>query len=199
MRLGVLASHRGTILQALIDASMSSVEAFQVALVISNNRDSQALERARRHGIPWRHLSSRTHREPAQLDGAIRAALEEQAVDLVFLAGYLRKLGPATLAAFPNRILSTHPALLPKYGGKGMYGARVHEAMLAGGERVTGVTIHLVDAEYDHGPIVCRCELPIEPGDTIETLAARSAVREGAFVVEALRQIATGDLLLPPG
>jgi phosphoribosylglycinamide formyltransferase-1 len=197
MKLGVLASHRGTILQALIDARAAGGD-LDLALVISNNRDAQALERARRHGIPWRHLNSRTHALPADLDRAIRDALLDHGVDLVLLAGYLRKLGPQTLAAFPKRILNTHPALLPRYGGKGMYGARVHEAVLAAGEPVTGVTIHLVDGDYDSGPIVCQCELPVEPGDTVETLAARSAARERAFVVETLARIAGGDLRLGP-
>lgn len=196
MKLGVLASHRGTILQAVIDARAAGD--LEVALVISNNRDAQALERARRHGIPWRHLSSRTHAVPADLDGTIRDALLDHHVDLVLLAGYLRKLGPQTLAAFPNRILNTHPALLPKYGGTGMYGARVHQAVLAAGEHVTGVTVHLVDGGYDSGPIVRQCELPLEPGDTVETLAARSAARERAFVVETLARIARGDLRLAP-
>jgi phosphoribosylglycinamide formyltransferase-1 len=143
-------------------------------------------------------VSSRTHALPADLDRAIRDALLDHGVDLVLLAGYLRKLGPQTLAAFPKRILNTHPALLPRYGGKGMYGARVHEAVLAAGEPVTGVTIHLVDGDYDSGPIVCQCELPVEPGDTVETLAARSAARERAFVVETLARIAGGDLRLGP-
>jgi phosphoribosylglycinamide formyltransferase-1 len=197
MKLGVLASHRGTILQAQIDARAAGGD-FDLALVISNNRDAQALERARRHGIPWCHLSGRTHALPADLDRAIRDALLDHGVDLVLLAGSLRKLGPQTLAAFPKRILNTHPALLPRYGGKGMYGARVHEAVLAAGEPVTGVTIHLVDGDYDSGPIVCQCELPVEPGDTVETLAARSAARERAFVVETLARIAGGDLRLGP-
>ena len=107
MNVGVLASHRGSILQALIDANVD------VALVISNNRDSSALQRAKRHEIPFRHLSGRTHETVAGLDITIRDALCEHDIDLVFFAGYLKKLGPKTLAAFKNRILNTHPSLLP--------------------------------------------------------------------------------------
>ena len=133
----------------------------------------------------------------ADLDRAIRGALRAHRVDVVFLAGYLKKLGPKTLAAFNNRILNTHPSLLPKYGGQGMYGDRVYEAVLANRAQTTGLTIHLVDAEYDTGPVVSQYEIPVEPGDTMETLAARSVARERAFVVETLLRIASGDLQLP--
>jgi phosphoribosylglycinamide formyltransferase-1 len=188
MKVGVLASHRGSILQALIDANID------VALVISNNRDSGALQRAERHEIPHRYLNGRTHETAPGLDIAIRDALCEHDIDLVFLAGYLKKLGPKTLAAFRNRILNTHPSLLPKYGGQGMYGDRVYEAVLANRETTTGLSIHLVDGDYDTGPVVSQCTFPVEPGDT---LAARSVIRERAFAVETLIQIAAGDLRLP--
>jgi phosphoribosylglycinamide formyltransferase-1 len=110
----------------------------------------------------------------------------------------MRKLGPQTLETFRGRVVNTHPALLPKYGGQGMYGHRVHEAVLAAGERTTGVTVHVVEADYDTGPIVAQAEVPVAPDDTVETLAERVRARERRFLVEVLADIAAGRLPLRP-
>lgn len=109
----------------------------------------------------------------------------------------MKQLGPETLAAFRGRILNTHPALLPRFGGRGMHGLHVHRAVLAAGERVTGASVHVVEAEYDTGPVVARAEVPILPGDTPEVLAARVQDRERALVVETLGLLASGRLALP--
>lgn len=196
MRLGVLASHEGTTLQAVLDACASAAIRCEVAVVISNNADAGALRRARAAGVAARHLSSTTHPEPPALDRTIRQTLAEHRVDVVLLAGYMKKLGPETLAAFRGRIINTHPALLPKFGGQGMYGMHVHRAVIAAGEKTTGVSVHVVDAEYDTGPVIAQVEIAVEPGDTAETLAARVQTRERAFLVDVLAKIATGDLLL---
>lgn len=197
MRLGVLASHEGTTLQAVLDACASAAIRCEVAVVISNNADAGALRRARAAGVAARHLSSTTHPEPQALDGAIRQTLVEHRVDVVLLAGYMKKLGPETLAAFRGRIINTHPALLPKFGGQGMYGMHVHRAVIAAGEKTTGVSVHVVDAEYDTGPVIAQAEVAVEPGDTAETLAARVQTRERAFLVDVLAKIASGELSLP--
>ena len=112
------------------------------------------------------------------------------------LAGYMKKLGARTLEAFKGRILNTHPALLPRFGGQGMYGNRVHQAVLDAGETVTGITIHHVDAEYDAGPQFAQVEGPVEPGDTVESLAERVQARERRFLVETLGEIAAGERTL---
>lgn len=197
MRLGFLASHRGTDMQAVLDACASGRLRAAPCVVISNNRDAAALERAQRSAIPCYHLSGITHPDPAALDAAILDALMRHDVELVLLAGYMKKLGPRTLARYRGRVLNVHPALLPRFGGQGMYGARVHEAVLAAAERETGVTIHAVDEEYDHGPILAQCRVPVVPGDTAETLAARVLEREHTFLVETLERIASGELQLP--
>jgi phosphoribosylglycinamide formyltransferase-1 len=197
MTLGFLASHRGTNIQAVIDACRAGRLHATPAVVICNNRDAEALERARQAGIVAYHLSGATHPEPDALDHAILAALTQHAVDVVLLAGYLKKLGPRTIARYRGRIVNVHPALLPKFGGHGMYGARVHEAVLASGDRETGVSIHVVDEEYDHGDVIAQCRIPVEPGDTVERLAARVLAREHAFLVETLEGIATGTVKLP--
>ena len=124
MNVGVLASHEGTTLQSLLDACSGGRIQGRVAVVVSNNGDSGALRRARQAGVQAVHLSSKTHEDPAALDAAIRGVLVAADVDVVFLAGYMKKLGPLVLRAFEGRILNTHPALLPRFGGPGMYGDR---------------------------------------------------------------------------
>ena len=196
MKLGVLSSHEGTTLQSLIDACANRQVHGRVAIVVSNNSDSGALVRARRANIAAVHLSSKTHANPEVLDAAIRDALVGAGVDLVFLAGYMKRLGPLVLAAFNGRILNTHPALLPRFGGQGMYGDRVFEAVLRAGEAASGISVHVVDPEYDTGRIVGQCTVPVLPGDSIDDLKARVRAREKEFVVETLAAIAEGRIHL---
>jgi phosphoribosylglycinamide formyltransferase 1 len=193
-QIAVLASGAGTVLQAVIDGCADGRLAADVCVVISNNSRSGAALRAERHQIPFRHLSGQTHPDPAALDDAVLDALTQHQTDLVFLAGYMKKLGPRTLAHFRGRIINTHPALLPKFGGLGMYGTRVHAAVLASGEKVTGISVHRVEDEYDTGPILAQCEVPVLPGDDIESLSTRVQTRERLFVVETLAKIARGEL-----
>ena len=194
LRLGVLASHTGTNLQSIVDACHAGSLDAEVRVVISNNSRSLALERARAAGIPTAHLSSATHPAPDALDAAIERTLKSHGVELVALAGYMKKLGPRTLGAYRNRVLNVHPALLPKFGGWGMFGARVHAAVLASGDRVSGVTVHLVDDEYDCGPVISQVEVPVLPGDTRETLAARVLAQEHILYPKTLQRIASGEV-----
>jgi len=133
VNIGVLASHEGTTLQSVLDACAEGRIAGRITLVVSNNSASGALRRARQAGVSVAHLSSTTHPDLRALDLAIRNALRTAAVDLVLLAGYMKTLGPMTIEAFKGRILNTHPALLPKFGGQGMYGDRVFEAVIEAG------------------------------------------------------------------
>jgi phosphoribosylglycinamide formyltransferase-1 len=196
MNLGVLASHEGTTLQSLLDAFADGSIPGKVVVVVSNNGHSGALVRARAAGVRAVHVSSRTHADPAALDEAIRNVLVGAGVDVVFLAGHMKKLGPIVLRAFEGRVLNTHPALLPRFGGPGMYGDRVFEAVLESGETESGVSIHLVDPEYDAGPIVRQCKVPVLRGDSVDDLKARVRAREKSFVVETLAGIATGVVRL---
>jgi phosphoribosylglycinamide formyltransferase-1 len=193
MRLAVFASHEGTTLQAILDAARSGRLPATVVAVISNNRDSGALRRARAAGVRAIHLSSATHPEPSGLDEAILSALREQKVDTVFLAGYMKKLGPAVRNEFAGRIFNTHPALLPKYGGQGMYGQRVHEAVLAAEETESGASIHVVDEGYDTGRVIAQCRVPVLPTDSAATLAARVQESERQLVVDTLARLAKGE------
>lgn len=196
VNIGVLASHGGSNLQAIIDACEQGRLDARVRVVISNNSESTALKRAAEHSIPHFYRSGKTHPDPADLDAEIAQLLEDHGVEVVALAGYMKKVGPVTLRRFAGRILNIHPALLPKHGGIGMYGRRVHEAVLEAGEVTTGVTIHLVDEEYDRGPIVAQCEVAVLPGDSPERLAQRVLEQEHFLYVDTLRRIASGEINL---
>ena len=196
LRLGVLASHGGSNLQAIMDACEQRRLRAEIGVVISNNSLALALARARAAGLPAYHISGKTHPEPARLDAAIRDCLAQHDVDLVLLAGYMKLLGGATLARYRGRVLNSHPALLPKFGGKGMYGSRVHQAVLEAGERVTGVTIHQVDEQYDHGKTLAQCRVKVCPRDTLADLEERVKRRERLFWVETLSRIAEGEIAL---
>ncbi len=192
--LGVLASGGGTNLQAILNRAAAGRLPARVGVVIGNNSRSGALARARRAGIPAIHLSGRTHPKPGSLDRAIAETLWTHGVDLVVLAGYMKKLGPATLEMYRNRIVNIHPALLPAFGGKGMYGERVHEAVVRSGAQVSGATVHLVDEEYDTGPIVLQQKIHVTPDDTSESLAGKVLAVEHELYAEAIRLFAEGRI-----
>jgi phosphoribosylglycinamide formyltransferase-1 len=198
VNIGVLASHEGTTLQAVIDACATGALRAQVVVVIGNNRDSHALERARAAGVAAHHLSGQTHTDHEALDTAICGTLVDAGVDIVVLAGYMKRLGPLTLSRFRRRVLNTHPALLPRFGGQGMHGLNVHRAVLAAGETMTGASIHIVTADYDAGPVIAQCEVPVRPGDTAETLAQRVQERERTLLVDVLTRIVDGTIAIPP-
>ncbi len=194
LRLGFLASHRGTSMRAILDAIEAGTLAAEAVLLISNNADAPALDFARERGVPALVLNARLCGGPDEADAAIAASLAEHGANLVLLSGYLRKLGPATLSTFAGRILNIHPALLPHFGGTGMYGDRVFRAVIDADAATSGATIHLVDGEYDHGAILAQCEIPVRPGETVETLAARTQAIEGLLYVETLKAIIDGRL-----
>tara|TARA_R110002072_G_scaffold104099_3_gene228435 strand:- start:8018 stop:8614 length:597 start_codon:yes stop_codon:yes gene_type:complete len=185
-KLGILASHRGTNFQAILDACSDGRLNAEVIVAISNNSQSEALARARRSSIETRHISSATHPSAADRDEAIRKELVEAKVDLVVTAGYMKKLGPKTLGEFAGRVINVHPSLLPKYGGQGMYGNRVHTAVLANGDTESGLTVHLVDKEYDTGPILNQRRVPVLPDDSVDSLANRILAEEHDLLVQTL-------------
>jgi phosphoribosylglycinamide formyltransferase-1 len=183
-------------MQAILDACARGEIPARVVVVVSNNSDSGALRRARSAGAAAVHLSSKTHPGAGELDRTISEALEAHGVEVVMLAGYMKKLGPELLERYRGRILNTHPALLPKFGGHGMYGMLVHEAVLRAGESESGPSVHLVDAEYDTGRVLAQAQVPVLDDDTPDTLAARVQERERRLVVAVLGQIAQGELAL---
>ena len=195
LKLGFLASHTGSNMQAIIDACQAGTLAAAPRVVISNNSQSGALARARQANIAAYHLSERTH--GTALGEAILAAMQWHEADVICLAGYMKKLGAEVLTAYEGRILNIHPALLPKFGGQGMYGMRVHEAVLAAGERESGATVHLVDEEYDQGQVLAQKKVPVKAEDTPETLQKRVLAVEHRLYVDTLVRIAAGDIPIP--
>jgi phosphoribosylglycinamide formyltransferase-1 len=194
LRLGVLVSGTGTNLAALIDACRAGEVPAEVAVVVSNVPGAFALERARRAGVPAVVVDHRAFPAAAAFEAALRETLEAARVGLVCLAGFLRILSPAFVGAFAGRIMNIHPALLPAFGGKGMYGERVHQAVLASGARVSGATVHFVTAVPDGGPIVLQAAVPVLDDDTPATLAARVRREELRLYPMAVRLFAEGRL-----
>ena len=196
MNIAVFASHGGSDLQAIIDGCKSEKINSQVKLVISNNSNSMALQRSKNEGILGYHISQKVVPDNGELDKKILSILDENEIDIIFLAGYLKMLGTSVLQKYSNRIFNIHPALLPKYGGKGMYGMNIHKAVIEAREKISGVTIHRVNEKYDSGEIVAQAEVPVMPNDTPEELAARVLEREHSFLIEAIHDIINGNIKL---
>jgi phosphoribosylglycinamide formyltransferase 1 len=187
-RLAVLVSGGGTGLQNFIDEITAGRLDAKIEVVISSRPRVLAVDRARQARIPTEVIEWRTYGNDEAFSAAITDVLQRFEIDLVISAGFLRKyLFPDALK---GRVLNTHPALLPKYGGKGMYGHHVHEAVLAAGESESGCTIHITDEEYDHGPIILQRSVPVLPNDTPDTLAERVQVAEREAFPEAIRLMA---------
>jgi phosphoribosylglycinamide formyltransferase-1 len=195
--IAVLASGSGTDLQSILDAEAGGTLHATVRLVISNKSSAYALERARKAGKRAVHVSAKTEGSEDAVAERFLSLFAEEHIDLVVLAGYLKLVPPEVIRKFRRRIINIHPALLPKYGGKGMYGMKVHQAVLAAGETVSGPTIHFVDEIYDHGAIIAQRTVPVLPGDTPEQLQARVLAVEHQILPETVARLASG--LLPLG
>ena len=196
MNIAVFASHGGSDLQAIIDGCKNNQINAKVAVVISNNGSSMALQRAENEKIPAYHMSAKKFGSEDVLAEEILKVLTAYEIDMIFLAGYMRMLHVSILEKYDKRIFNIHPALLPKFGGRGMYGMNVHIAVIEAKETETGVTIHRVSAEYDSGEIVAQTTVPVLEGDTPEVLAARVLDREHEFLVEVISDIVDGKILL---
>jgi phosphoribosylglycinamide formyltransferase 1 len=190
LRVAVLASGGGSNLQALIDHAGATRPSWAVVLVISDRPGAGALERAARHGLAREVVVAGAGQDPAAVASRLLELLERHVIDLVLLAGYLRLVPAAVVARFAGRILNIHPALLPSFGGKGMYGMHVHRAVLESGVRLTGVTVHVVDDVYDRGRILAQWPVPVKAGDTPEVLAARVLEVEHALYPRAVDHVA---------
>jgi phosphoribosylglycinamide formyltransferase 1 len=196
-KLAVLVSGRGSNMFAIINACDRGELAANVELVISNNPDSRALVLANEKNIEAVHLSSRTLPDPDALDIAMKEEMESHNIDFVLLAGFMKKIGPKTLSAYKGRIINIHPSLLPKFGGRGMFGINVHQAVIDAGEKETGATIHLVDGEYDEGTILAQQTVTVASNDTPETLAAKVLQIEHILFAETIQKIIDGSIILP--
>jgi phosphoribosylglycinamide formyltransferase 1 len=190
-RLAVFASGSGSNLQAIRDdlASRGDAAAAELALVVSDRRAAGALERARSWGVAAVHV-------PREGDASLDALLTEHGITHIALAGYLRLVPAAVVTRFHGRMLNVHPALLPAFGGPGMYGRHVHEAVIAAGARVSGPTVHFVSAHYDEGAIIAQWPVPVQPSDSADTLAARVLAAEHRLYPWCVHAVAAGEVTL---
>jgi phosphoribosylglycinamide formyltransferase-1 len=185
LSIAVFASGGGTNLQALINASKGEILRGEVTAVISNNSRAYALERARKENIPAYHISGKTYSERAKFVSRLFEVFDENNVNLVVLAGYMKLVPIEIVRKYRSRIINIHPALLPGYGGKGMYGTNVHKAVIESGDQFSGATVHMVDEIYDHGAILIQRTVPVLADDTPESLAARVLKVEHQILPEA--------------
>lgn len=171
--IAVLVSGGGTNLQALIDAQGTTLRSGRITLVISNNPGAYALERAKNAGIPTEVVSKKRCGSQQAFEQQLKAVLTEHHIDLIILAGFMTILTEGFTSGYPRRILNVHPSLIPSFCGEGFYGLRVHQAALEYGVKVTGATVHFVNEIPDGGEIIAQKAVPVEPGDTPETLQRR--------------------------
>ena len=195
MKIAVFVSGGGTNLQAIIDKIASGeITNVEISEVIASNESAFAIERAKKAGIPAKVISKKILGAEAY-DEATLTELNSLGVELVVLAGFLSMLGPKTVAAYANRIINIHPALIPSFCGQGMYGIRPHEAVLAKGVKVSGATVHFVNEHYDEGPIILQKAVDVLPDDTPETLQKRIMKEcEQVILPQAIQLIADGRI-----
>lgn len=189
INLVVFASGSGTTLQAIIDAISSGNLNAKISLVVSNNSKAYALERANKANIPTYTIKAKSTDE---IDKELFKVLQNYEIDLIVLAGYLRMIGQNLLANY--KIINTHPSLLPKYGGKGMHGMNVHQAVIEAKEKTTGVTVHFVNSEYDKGSIIKQTMVEVLPTDDAESLSAKVQAVEKIQLVEVLNDFEKGKI-----
>ncbi len=185
-RIAVLASGEGQTFEALLQAAASGELRARVVLLVSNRSQCGAAQRAAKHGVPFFHVSAVTHPDDDARDAAMAQALRAVDADWVVLAGYLKKLGSQVLTEWSGRMLNTHPSLLPLFGGEGMYGRKVHEAVVASGAALTGASVHYVTMEYDTGPVIAQVETPVAAGESVEQVEARVKQLEQALLLRVL-------------
>jgi len=193
-RIAVLVSGGGTNLQSIIDRVEAGKINAQIEVVISNNSKAYALERARLHNITALHMSAKKFGSQESLDEELLKVFEEREIELVVLAGYMKLVSPVIIRKYAGRIINIHPGPLPEFGGKGMHGLKVHEAVLSAGLSETCATVHVVDEIYDHGSILLRREVPILADDTPESLAARVLKVEHQILPEVINMYAEGKI-----
>ena len=189
-RLCVLVSGTGTNLQAILDAIKNNeLIGFEVSVVISNKKEAYALKRAESEGIANLFLNPKDFANNLDFDRKLIEIINTHEVDLIVLAGYTKILTDIFINSFPNKIINIHPALLPNFGGRGMYGERVHEAVLQSGVKESGCTVHFVTLEVDKGPIIVQKKVSVLPNDTVESLSKRILAEEHKSLVEAIKKV----------
>lgn len=195
LKISVMVSGGGTNFQAVIDGiSSGDIPDSKIVQVISSNDKAFALERAKKHDIPGYVVSGKDYPDSNDKADRILSLLREKDTDLIVLAGYMSVVDAKIIDAYRGRIINIHPSLIPKYCGKGFYGKRVHEAVLAGGETASGATVHFVDEGIDTGAIIIQEQVPVLSDDTPDDLAARVLKVEHKILTQAIKDIALKQL-----
>ena len=194
MNIAVFASGRGSNFQAILHAIESGLLSARITVLISNKSDAGAMEIARAHNIPTSHLSQKLFQKEDALAEAMLNVLTKQRTECIVLAGYLKKIPVQVIRRFRNKIINIHPALLPSFGGAGMYGHFIHEAVIASGVKISGATVHLVDEEYDRGPIVMQKTVEVVQKDTPESLAKKVLTVEHEIFPIAVKALVEGKV-----
>lgn len=189
MNLAILASHNGTVLDIIKEQIDSKELDINLSLIITNNSNANVIEKATKYNIPYRVVNAKLFPQ-ISTDEVILKYLKEAKTDYILLAGYMKKIGDCIIESYPNKIINSHPALLPKYGGVGMYGRYVHEAVIANKEPISGVTIHFVNSHYDEGEIIMQKTIDISPSWSVEDLEQNIKTLEQDSIVEVLQNLA---------
>ena len=188
-KIAVFSSGEGSTMTKIHEACQRGNLPAEILLIISNKVHSGAIERAKLHAIDSYLFDTGNNEDTIKTESDLVGLLKKSKIDWILLLGYKKKIGPKLLTAFNNRIINTHPSLLPKYGGKGFYGRKIHEAVLASGDILTGATVHLINEEYDSGEILSQIDVPVLPDDSATTLEARVKKTEKSHLIKVLNEL----------
>lgn len=194
IKLAVLASGTGSLFESIAIACKTGILSAQIACLISDRSNVPVLKKADKYNIPVQVFQQKKYSSLAKWDENLCNYLKQQESDWIVLAGFLKKIEQTTLKTFKNRIINTHPALLPKHGGKGMYGKYVHQAVIKAGDKKTGISVHLVSDQYDQGPILAQTSVPVSLNDTAKSLENKVKTIEKVFYVSVLQKLIRGEI-----
>jgi len=196
MNIAFLASYNGSSAHAITDACLEGTLSASPTLLISNNQEANAFEWAKNKGLRTACINKKTHPDPSERDNAMAKLMIEHRISLIVLSGYMQLIGDETMRAVQARIINIHPSLLPKYGGKGMYGQHVHQAVKENNETETGITIHQVSEKYDEGKILAQKVIPLTTEESTEDIENKVRAVEPDFYIETLRKILRKEIEL---
>lgn len=194
VKLAVLASGTGSLFESIAVACKTGILPAEIVCLVSDRSDVPVLEKANKYNVPVQVFKQKEYPSLEKWDKNLCDYLQQKESDWIVLAGFLKKIEQTTLETFKNRIINTHPALLPKYGGKGMYGRHVHQAVIKAGDKKTGISVHLVSDQYDRGPILAQTSVPVSPDDTAESLENKVKTFEKIFYVSVLQKLIRGEI-----
>lgn len=189
MKISFLASHGGSAAKHIIASIRNQQLGAEIGVVITNNQNSEIHQWCKENKVDVKYISGHTHANDKTIDNAICQALVDIGTDLVVLSGYMKKIGPQTLTTFHHQILNMHPSLLPKHGGQGLYGDKVHEAVLKADEKESGATVHLVNGDYDEGPVIAQQKVMVAPNETVASLKTKVQGIEAALYLNSIKQL----------